>query len=416
MSKTVIEVEKLSKLYRLGTIGAGTLKDSLGEWWRKLRHPHQKPVHRFKIPAGREGPTANTLWALRDVSFNIQSGDSVAVIGRNGAGKSTLLKLLSRITEPTEGRAILRGRMTSLLEVGTGFHPELTGRDNIYLNGTILGMRRQEIHRKLQSIVDFSEIGPYLDTPVKRYSSGMTVRLAFAVAAHLEPQILILDEVLAVGDLAFQAKCIRKIRELTGKGITILFVSHNLYLLQTLCQRAIVLNDGRLIADTDINQGVALYKKAMDPIGNEGTKHAIHQSSDLCLRKWTFNGSEEKVLTVNGPTPLTVEWEIEAARELKCYYGFSILSAEGNYITGLSSFLENKPFILKPGVQRGGIHLPNVDLPSGSYHLGFSIMDETGIPTFLNARHAGVLSVERNFEYDGLVGIPHNWLHTPSVS
>lgn len=411
MSQAAIEVEKLSKLYRLGSIGAGTLKDSLEEWWRKLRRPGQKPAHRFKIPAGREGPIANTLWALHDVSFSIQPGDCVAIIGKNGAGKSTLLKLLSRITEPTEGRAILQGRVSSLLEVGTGFHPELTGRENIYLNGAILGMRKQEMHHKLQSIIDFSEIGPYLDTPVKRYSSGMTVRLAFSVAVHLEPQILILDEVLAVGDLAFQSKCIRKIRDLTKRGITILFVSHNLYLLQTLCQRALVLNDGRLIADTEINQGVALYKKTLEQAGGEGLSYDVHQSPEIQLRKWTLNGSEEKILTLNGPSPLTLEWEIEAARELKGYFGFSILSAEGNYITGLSSYLENKPFILKPGLQRGGIQLPNVDLPSGSYRLRFSIMDETGIPTFVNVGSAGVLSVERNFEYDGLVGIPHKWFH-----
>src|SRR5688572_24323628 len=194
-------------------------------------------------------PQTETFWALRDVSFDIKQGEVVGVIGRNGAGKSTLLKVLSRITEPTAGEIDLYGRVGSLLEVGTGFHPELTGRENIYLNGAILGMRRKEIERQFDAIVEFAEVSKFLDTPVKRYSSGMYVRLAFAVAAHLNPEILIVDEVLAVGDAAFQRKCLGKMKDVAGGGRTVLFVSHNLGAIQQLCDRTIWLRDGRLVMD-----------------------------------------------------------------------------------------------------------------------------------------------------------------------
>jgi lipopolysaccharide transport system ATP-binding protein len=233
--KPIIEVEHLSKLFRLGSIGATTLRDSVQRWFASRR------------PA-REGEPAQEdpgeFWALRDVSFQIDRGEVVGVVGRNGAGKSTLLKVLSRITEPTSGRAVLRGRVASLLEVGTGFHPDLTGRENIFLNGAILGMRRAEIARKFDAIVDFAEIGRFIDTPVKRYSSGMYVRLAFAVAAHLDPEILIIDEVLAVGDAAFQQKCLGKMGEVARTGRTVLFVSHNMASVQALCTRAVLMERG----------------------------------------------------------------------------------------------------------------------------------------------------------------------------
>ncbi len=242
--KPIIEVQNLSKLYQLGVIGPTSLRETVGRWLGK--QPADKP----KPPTGTEhraGPDADTFWALKDVSFEVKPGEAVGVIGRNGAGKSTLLKILSRITEPTRGRAVLRGRVVSLLEVGTGFHPELTGRENIFLNGVILGMKRTEIARKFDEIVDFSEIGSFIDTPVKRYSSGMYVRLAFAVAAHLEPEILIVDEVLAVGDAMFQQKCIGKMGDVTSKqGHTVLFVSHNMSAIRGLCERALLIEDGTL--------------------------------------------------------------------------------------------------------------------------------------------------------------------------
>ncbi len=239
MSDIAIRVENLSKLYHIGRAQErhDTLRDALVA---SLRRRHRS--------TGDQSTDATDLWALRDVSFEVKRGEVVGVIGRNGAGKSTLLKILSRITEPTTGRAEIHGRVGSLLEVGTGFHPELTGRENIYLNGAILGMRRTEIEAKFDEIVAFAEIDRFLDTPVKRYSSGMYVRLAFAVAAHLEPEILLVDEVLAVGDAAFQTKCLGKMGDIAQQGRTILFVSHNIPSVQHLCHQTVLLADGVLVS------------------------------------------------------------------------------------------------------------------------------------------------------------------------
>ena len=244
--KPVVEVENLSKLYRLGGIGATSLRESLETLLGRGRAP--KKVASSSLAEDRAGPEADSFWALKDVSFSVQPGEVVGILGRNGAGKSTLLKILSRITEPTSGRAILRGRVVSLLEVGTGFHPELTGRENIFLNGAILGMKRAEIAKKFDEIVAFAEVGKFIDTPVKRYSSGMFVRLAFAVAAHLEPEILLIDEVLAVGDAGFQKKCLGKMDQVANEqGRTVFFVSHNIAAVSALCDNVLLIEGGRCV-------------------------------------------------------------------------------------------------------------------------------------------------------------------------
>ena len=257
----IIEIDGLSKLYELGAIGPASLRETVGRWFGKMEPPPAEQAT-VAISSRRAGPRPNSFWALRDVSFSVQPGEVVGIVGRNGAGKSTLLKVLSRITEPTEGRAVLRGRVASLLEVGTGFHPELTGRENIFLNGAILGMKRAEIARKFSEIVEFAEVGPFLDTPVKRYSSGMYVRLAFAVAAHLEPEILVIDEVLAVGDAAFQKKCLGKMGDVAKAGRTVLFVSHNMAAVQTLCSRVVLLEDGRVAANGEPAPVLARYMQS----------------------------------------------------------------------------------------------------------------------------------------------------------
>lgn len=242
---TVISVENLSKTYRLGQIGTGTFTNDLKVWWAKTRG---KPNPLLRIGEKDHGNLdGEDLWALRDVSFMVEQGEVLGIIGRNGAGKSTLLKILSRVTAPTSGRIKVKGRIASLLEVGTGFHPELTGRENIYLNGAILGMSKQEVTRKFDEIVAFAEIEKFIDTPVKRYSSGMYVRLAFAVAAHLDPEILVVDEVLAVGDAEFQKKCLGKMKDVATEGRTVLFVSHNMAAVNSLCQNAICLHRGTLM-------------------------------------------------------------------------------------------------------------------------------------------------------------------------
>jgi homopolymeric O-antigen transport system ATP-binding protein len=249
-----IRIENLGKRYRVNhavqRLPYRTLRDSLVS-------AATAPLRRLR--AGGHDGMAEDFWALKDISFDVQPGEVVGIIGRNGAGKSTLLKILSRITKPTTGRVTLRGRVSSLLEVGTGFHPELTGRENVYLNGGILGMSRKEIDRKFDAIVDFSGVEKFLDTPVKRYSSGMQVRLAFAVAAHLEPEILIVDEVLAVGDAEFQKKCLGKMREVSTGGRTVFFVSHNMTAIEALCTRAIVLESGRVIGAGQVQKVIGQY-------------------------------------------------------------------------------------------------------------------------------------------------------------
>ncbi len=255
MSERVLEIDGVSKQYRLGMIGGGTLHDDLNSWFARIRG---KEDPNTKI--GKEHIAFNQkFWALKDVSFNVDRGDAVALLGRNGAGKSTMLKLISRITAPTEGEIRIRGRVASLLEIGTGFHPELSGRDNIYLNGAILGMNRAETTRKMKEIVEFSEIEQFIDTPVKRYSSGMYVKLAFAVAAHLDPDVMICDEVLAVGDLAFQQKCLSKMSEIARSGRAVLYVSHNMRTVTQLCNRGIFLDAGKLTYDGTVERAMELY-------------------------------------------------------------------------------------------------------------------------------------------------------------
>jgi lipopolysaccharide transport system ATP-binding protein len=261
MSRPIIEVSHLSKQYRLGTIGATTVRDEWAKLWSNIRGSGAK-ARPAGEPARIEAGT-KTFWALRDISFSVLPGEVVGLVGCNGAGKSTLLKILSRITEPSSGRAVLRGRVTSLLEVGTGFHPDLPGRENIYLNGAMLGMRRAEITRKFDEIVEFAEIRDFIDTPVKRYSSGMYVRLAFAVAAHLEPEILLVDEVLAVGDAAFQKKCLGKMGDVARQGRTVLLVSHNMASILALCERAVLLDGGKLLDDGSAGEIVRKYLHSM---------------------------------------------------------------------------------------------------------------------------------------------------------
>jgi lipopolysaccharide transport system ATP-binding protein len=259
MSDTIIQVENLGKKYIIGHQQEGrasykSFRETMANGVKSLLNSFQKPKGNI------ENPSKEEFWALKDVSFEIKQGDRVGIIGRNGAGKSTLLKILSRITEPTTGRIKIKGRVASLLEVGTGFHPELTGRENIFLNGAILGMGKEEIKRKFDEIVAFAEIEKFLDTPVKRYSSGMYVRLAFAVAAHLEPEILIVDEVLAVGDAQFQKKCLGKMEDVGKEGRTVLFVSHNMAAVKKLCDRGILFKNGNLILENEIEQVLTSYQ------------------------------------------------------------------------------------------------------------------------------------------------------------
>jgi lipopolysaccharide transport system ATP-binding protein len=259
MSDIAIKVENLSKFYQLGEVGTGTISHDLNRWWAKIRG---KEDPYFKVGQTNDRTQIagnNFIWALKDINFEVKQGEVLGIIGRNGAGKSTLLKILSKITSPTTGKIYTKGRIASLLEVGTGFHPEMTGRENMYLNGSILGMRRWEIDKKFDEIVDFAGVEAYVDTPVKRYSSGMYLRLAFAVAAHLEPEILIIDEVLAVGDLQFQKKCVGKIKNVSDEGRTVLFVSHDMTSVSQLCKKAILFKNGEIEFYGHVYETVSKY-------------------------------------------------------------------------------------------------------------------------------------------------------------
>lgn len=258
MNNAVIEIDNVKKVYRLGTIGGGTLRGDLQSWWARVRH---KEDPNLKI--GQKAYAKNEWFlALDGVSFDVKKGETVGLIGRNGAGKSTLLKLLSCVTAPTEGEIRIKGRVSSMLEVGTGFHGELTGRENIYLNGAILGMTRKEVSERIDEIIEFSECEKFIDTPVKRYSSGMFVKLAFSVAAHLNSDIMLMDEVLAVGDMAFQKKCIDKMLSVAeDEGKTIIYVSHNMQTIRDLCNRAIVLDKGKVVFNGDVEEAIGVYLK-----------------------------------------------------------------------------------------------------------------------------------------------------------
>lgn len=260
MIETVLKVENLSKQYRLGEVGTGTLSHDLKKWWYLTRGKEDPYLKIGEVNDRTKSSESEYVWALQNINFEVEQGEALGIIGRNGAGKSTLLKLLSKTTTPTQGNIKVKGRIASLLEVGTGFHPEMTGRENVFLNGSILGMTRKEIKQQFDAIVDFAGVERYIDTPVKRYSSGMHVRLAFAVAAHLESEILIVDEVLAVGDAEFQAKCLGKMKDISGNnGRTVLFVSHNMGAVQQLCTTSLVISNGQSVFRGSANKGIDFY-------------------------------------------------------------------------------------------------------------------------------------------------------------
>ncbi|MEP6596775.1 MAG: ABC transporter ATP-binding protein [Ginsengibacter sp.] len=315
MNSPVIKVENLSKQYRLGNVGMGSLSHDLNRWWHSVRGKDDPYLKIGEENDRSKKGLSDYVWALKDINFDVHQGEVLGIIGRNGAGKSTLLKILSRTTTPTTGQVKIRGRVASLLEVGTGFHPELTGRENIFLNGAILGMSRYEIKRKFDEIVDFAGVERYIDTPVKRYSSGMYVRLAFGVAAHLEPEILIVDEVLAVGDTEFQRKALGKMKDVsTTEGRTVLFVSHNMTAMKNLCRSIAFLQNGLLIeiGDTEdvINAYTLLYKKESnliqhftEPENAPGNEKVKVKRLEIC----PVYSDSQKIITIG--TPLNVEFE-----------------------------------------------------------------------------------------------------------
>ncbi len=382
MSDVVISVSGLAKRYRLGRApGHDTLRDALAHGARRLA----------RLWRPRDGgAAADEFWALRDVSFEVRRGEVVGIIGRNGAGKSTLLKILSRITEPTAGRVSLRGRVASLLEVGTGFHPELSGRENVYLNGAILGMTRAEIRRKFDEIVAFAEVEKFLDTPVKHYSSGMYVRLAFAVAAHLEPEILIVDEVLAVGDHAFQQKCLGKMEQVAGAGRTILFVSHNMAAIQQLCGRVLRLEQGRLAGagapGAQIRDYLGASTRSADRVRNlAGEPRGLDLRGGARLLSVALAGSGGPApWSLSFGEPLRLEFDVELTRAIPtCELGIGLFNLQGQEIVSTLSSWERELGPLEPGRYAFTVEFGVLDLAPGNYRCGVGLKSDRDLEDYL---------------------------------
>ncbi len=372
--KPIIEVNNLSKRYSIGR------RESYGSLREEIADAFLRPFRRIFSNAGDSASDENTVWALRDVSFNVMEGEIVGIIGKNGAGKSTLLKILSRITEPTKGSVVMRGRVASLLEVGTGFHPELTGRENIFLNGALLGMTSAEIKARFDDIVEFSEIERFLDTPVKRYSSGMYVRLAFAVAAHLEPEILVVDEVLAVGDSAFQRKCLGKMGDVARGGRTVFFVSHNMPAVQMLCTSAILLAGGHLSAagetDAIVNRYLADGKEIRGKDLFNIQRHGEFGKFVKIARCRILDSNEFETDTLKFGEPFSVELEcigIEPTSDLQFAIGISSALDER-----LTTIVSNEPFSVSRGeTVKGVLKVRGLVLTPGNYMLTLGVRNSS---------------------------------------
>jgi lipopolysaccharide transport system ATP-binding protein len=370
LNETAIEVEKLSKRYRIGaTVSYKTLRESLvNAFWAPFRRTRPSE----ESPGESEKPTH--IWALKDVSFKIMRGQAVGVIGANGSGKSTLLKILSRITRPTEGHATIFGRVASLLEVGTGFHPELTGRENIQLNAAVLGMKNVEVKRKFGSIVDFAgdSVKRFIDTPVKRYSSGMYVRLAFAIAAHLDPDVLLVDEVLAVGDAAFQEKCLGKMGDITKEGRTIIFVSHNMNAVLQLCSRTILLESGKAVDDGDTAQVIPHYLKSLPvPMGEVVFEPHSGSKGVNILKAYVTNGKGEASSFVPYTEPFCIVIEYEVDSPVKgLRIGFRLHNVHSVAILHTATSDGNLPedLVGTPGRHRALAWIPGAWLAPGRYY------------------------------------------------
>jgi lipopolysaccharide transport system ATP-binding protein len=435
MSDTIIRVENLSKKYLLdhqqeGRSNYKSIKESLpnliSSFGKKILNPRREKAF---------NPSQEEFWALKDVSFEIKQGDRVGIIGRNGAGKSTLLKILSRITEPTSGRIGITGRIASLLEVGTGFHPELTGRENIFLNGAILGMSQVEIKRKFDEIVDFAEVEKFLDTPVKRYSSGMYVRLAFAVAAHLEPEILIVDEVLAVGDAQFQKKCLGKMKDVSKEGRTVLFVSHNMAATRALCSRALFMKNGQVLQDSNIEDAINSY--LAEDISSDSRivwdiNKAPQSSKVRFVEAYLLNEKNESVSQIDCRKGFSISVKYEVLKPMtNLKIGFFMQNSEGVPICGSTDFDPEKSSMKEPGVYVSKCCFPGYILNVGTYAvqlgaeytsnsadsiltsfcLGFSIEDPEGHGAGSN-KLPGILRPKLNWDSQEVVSEKLHYLRS----
>ncbi len=378
MSNLSVKVEDLSKLYRLGDVGRGTIKDDLNRFWHKIRGKEDPFLKIGHINDRTNKESMDFVWALKDISFEVNEGEVIGIIGRNGAGKSTLLKIITKITSPTTGKVNIKGRIASLLEVGTGFHPDLTGRENVFMNGAILGMRKWEIQKKFDQIVDFAGVAAYIDTPVKRYSSGMIVRLGFAVAAYLEPEILIVDEVLAVGDVEFQKKCLNRMRDISkNDGRTVLFVSHNMAAVRTLCSKAVLLNQGGVEFIGDTAKCIGMY------LGEENKGYSNVKKYDLFSKDKSFQLTQisikakqselQEPLVENDTIELMADFEIYDESPDRYHVTYHLNNQVGE---ALFSFSTSQKITLLKGKNRLTCFFPENFFQSGNYCLSLFIIKD----------------------------------------
>ncbi|GLB50836.1 ABC transporter ATP-binding protein [Neptunitalea lumnitzerae] len=393
----ILKAENISKQYRLGTVGTGTLSHDLNRWWYKVRGKEDPYLKIGDTNDRSKKATSDYVWALKDINFEVEKGEVLGIIGKNGAGKSTLLKILSRVTTPTTGSIKCAGRIASLLEVGTGFHPELTGRENIYLNGAILGMTKAEITSKLDEIVSFSGCERYVDTPVKRYSSGMKVRLAFAVAAHLEPEILVVDEVLAVGDAEFQKKAIGKMQDISkGEGRTVLFVSHDMGAIKSLCSRLLVIDSGQVAYSGNVNEGIEFYL-------NESKLKDLHYYKTFgIIRCVEFkNNSKNRINGVLVGQNIYIEVSYENPEFFQFALSIGFFDSFSNFLFSCRSDVIDVKYFKNKGVAT--LEIPKWPLSEGVYSYTITLFN--GNSPVESIRDAGNINVEKG-DYYGYGKLP----------
>ncbi len=376
-----IKIENVSKQYRLGLVGTGTLSHDLRRWWHLVRGKEDPYLKIGDVNDRSIKGTSDYIWALKNINLEVQQGEVLGIIGKNGAGKSTLLKILSKVTAPTTGIIKYKGQIASLLEVGTGFHPELTGRENIYLNGAILGMRKDEIKRKFDEIVGFSGCERYIDTPVKRYSSGMTVRLGFAVAAFLEPEILVVDEVLAVGDAEFQKKAIGKMQDVSrNNGRTVLFVSHNMAAVKSLCMRGIILLNGELVYNGEIDKCVTTYLKGSNSLSNHKNSDDLSdiRNNDFELLEIGIRGKDrnyEDIIRMDEPIEFMASFRKKDAKK-RIDITLHFKDDQGNKIFSTSSGSINEEYDISRGIYTTKLVIPANFLNWGNLYIDLYIVED----------------------------------------
>ena len=422
MSNTVIEFNNVGKQYILGSIGTGTLSQDLNRWWANIRGKEDPYLKIGETNDRTQKGDSRFVWALRDISFKVEQGDVVGIVGKNGAGKSTLLKILSRVTSPTTGDIKIKGRIASLLEVGTGFHPEMTGRENIFMNGSIMGMTKAEIKGKFDEIVDFAGVAKYVDTPVKRYSSGMMVRLGFAIAAHLEPEILVVDEVLAVGDAEFQKKAIGKMQDVSrGEGRTVLFVSHNMASVRKLCNLGLLLENGSIkfqgsIADTIDNYLTTHIDESTVELRNRVNRQGT-QEAHIVEVQMTFDGVPCSSITMGKGAEFTITVESEVDIR-DTYIGLSIWNQfETIVIHTNTNITQEQLQCIHKGVNKYKCSFPNLPLQYGGYFLNLALYHKDG--KYIDQIEKGFIFtvVEDNCygtgklaqQHQGCLAIKHQW-------